>query len=403
MKKHDFVIVGGGIVGLATGMTLVKKFPRASVLVLEKEAELASHQTKNNSGVIHSGIYYKPGSFKAEFSRRGRKSMVDFCREHEIEHEVCGKIIVALTPEELPRLEALYERGIQNDLEVNRLTSKQALDIEPNVTCLAALHVPATGIVNYGAVSEKYAELIRKGGGEIVTGARVRQIVKNSRGSFICQTSSGEYEAGFLINCAGLFSDRVAKLAGLKPQARIVPFRGEYYELSPKKRGLVKGLIYPVPNPDFPFLGVHFTRMINGEVHAGPNAVLALRREGYSWSQINLRDVSELFTNTGFLKFAAKNFGEGMKEMVRSLSKDVFVKNLQRLIPTLKSEDVVPSNAGVRAQAMGFDGKLIDDFLIQKDKSAVHVLNAPSPAATCSIEIGRAIVEHVTHVRGEAS
>lgn len=399
--KVDCAIVGGGIVGLATAMTLVRRQAGLRVLVLEKEDILAAHQTGRNSGVIHSGIYYKPGSFKAKFAAAGSHSMVDFCREHGLKHEVCGKVIVACEEKELPLLENLYQRGLQNGLAVTKLSAAQVNEIEPHVRCLAGVKVPTTGIVSYRQVCQKYAELIRAGEGDIQMGVEVRRVIRHGL-SQIIETTRGEIEASFVINCGGLQSDRVARRAGVDPGAKIVPFRGEYYELTPEKRHLVKTLIYPVPNPDFPFLGVHFTRMIDGSIHAGPNAVLAFKREGYHRTDFSLPDFFETMTFPGFWKLAAKYWDEGLMEMKRSLSKKLFTKSLQRLIPEVQEADLVPSEAGVRAQAMMPDGKLVDDFLIVRGRDSLHVCNAPSPAATASLEIGKYIAEQVPVLRTDA-
>lgn len=377
--------------GLSTAMILGNRCPEARLLVLEKESACAQHQTGRNSGVIHSGIYYKPGSFKARFAREGRLSMVEFCREHGVAHEVCGKVIVATEEAELPLLENLYRRGLENQLHVRKIASEEVKEIEPHVRCLAGIHVPTTGIVSYKEVCRKYEELIQARGGEVKLGTRVERIVENN-GQKVLETTRGDFATRFLINCGGLHSDRVARLGGADPGARIVPFRGEYYELTPKKRCLVKTLIYPVPNPDFPFLGVHFTRMIDGSVHAGPNAVLAFKREGYHKTDFNLRDFAETMTYAGFWKLAARHLGEGLGEIHRSLSKAAFVRSLQRLIPEVQANDLVPCHAGVRAQALADDGKLVDDFLIVRGRDSLHVCNAPSPAATASLEIGKAIV-----------
>lgn len=391
---YDFAIIGGGIVGLSTGMALGQRYPNARILLIEKESELAFHQTGNNSGVIHSGVYYKPGSFKAKFCREGCQSMVDFCQEHGIAHEVCGKVIVATQEHELPLLENLYQRGLQNGIPVKQITAAEVREYEPHVNCLAGIRVFSTGIANYKQVAQKYAELIRQQGGEIKLNTRVLELVETIRG-YVLETTSGQFETRVLINCAGLFSDRVAKMAGVDPQAKIVPFRGEYYELVPEKRSLVKGLIYPVPNPAFPFLGVHFTRMIDGSVHAGPNAVLSFKREGYQKTDFNLRDFAEVMTYPGFWKLAAKHADEGIQEIIRSFSKAAFVRSLQRLIPEVQAADLVPCHAGVRAQALMNDGKLVEDFLLIQRQNAIHVCNAPSPAATSSLEIGKAVVEQV--------
>lgn len=391
---YDYLIIGGGIVGLATAMILGRRFPAARIALLEKEVDLSLHQTGRNSGVIHSGIYYKPGSFKAGFARAGTKSMVEFCRDHGIPHNVCGKVIVATRYSELPILQNLLDRGVQNGLPVARITAEEVRDIEPYVSCLAGVKVPTTGITDYSLVSRKIGELFVAGGGMIEFGCEVNSF-KTGISVQTVETSNGDYQGRFVINCAGLYSDRVARMAGVDPEARIVPFRGEYFELVPEKRHLVNTLIYPVPNPDFPFLGVHFTKMIDGSVHAGPNAVLALKREGYHKSDFNLRDFTETMAFPGFWKLTSRNLGEGLKEMHRSFFKSAFVHSLQQLIPEIRSEDLVPCKAGVRAQALLANGKLVDDFLIVKGDRALHVCNAPSPAATAALEIGKSIVDQV--------
>lgn len=396
--RFDFAIVGGGIVGLATAISLRDRRPEARIVVIEKEDFWAAHQTGRNSGVIHSGIYYKPGSLKARMAREGNQSMVEFCRQNGIAYEVCGKLIVATKPEQIPLLDKLFERGLQNQLKLERLTPAQVREVEPHVRCLAGIRVPSTGIVDYSAVCEKLAELIQEKGTELKLGTRVTAVREQGQ-CVMLSTSRGDLETACLINCAGLHSDRVAKLSGVDPQARIVPFRGEYYELRPERRHLVKALIYPVPNPAFPFLGVHFTRMVDGSVHAGPNAVLSFKREGYRKTDFSLRDFGEVMFFGGFWKLAARNMREGLKEMIRSFSKKEFVRSLQELIPQVKSEDLVPSAAGVRAQALLPNGSLVDDFLIVDGPYAVHVCNAPSPAATASLEIGKAIVDRIMDQR----
>jgi L-2-hydroxyglutarate oxidase len=394
---HDYVIIGGGIVGLASAMAVGEKYPKARILVLEKEQHVAQHQTGRNSGVIHSGIYYKPGSLKARFAVEGNRSMVEFCREHGIKHEVCGKIIVATKASELPLLDSLFQRGLNHRLAVARLAPEQVQEIEPHVRCLAGVRVPSTGIVNYREVSAKYVELIKSEGGTVQAGTRVDRL-RDVNGVQVIETSHGEFEAGFVINCAGLFSDRVARFSGLDPGAKIVPFRGEYYELVREKRYLVKTLVYPVPNPNFPFLGIHFTRMIDKSVHAGPNAVLAFKREGYCRTDINCTDLFETLTFSGFWKLARKYYRDGLMEMVRSVSKRAFVKSLQQLIPEITEDDLVPTRSGVRAQALTPDGELVDDFLVVNGKDSIHVCNAPSPAATAALEIGRFIANQVPEV-----
>lgn len=391
---YDFAIIGGGIVGLSTAMTLGKRYPDAQILVLEKESNWAFHQTGNNSGVIHSGVYYKPGSFKAKFCRDGATSMVQFCQEHNIDHEVCGKVIVATNEQELPRLENLYNRGLENGIKVKRITPEEVKEVEPHVKSVGGIRVYSTGIVNYKQVCLKYAEIIQKQGGDLRLNTKVLRIVPSGQNQ-VLETNNGNFETKFVINCAGLHSDRIAKLNNVDPKAKIVPFRGEYYELVPEKRYLVKTLIYPVPNPDFPFLGVHFTRMIDNSVHAGPNAVLSLKREGYTKTDFDLRDFAEVMTYPGFWKLAAKHADEGIKEIIRSFSKAAFVKSLQQLIPEVQASDVIPTHAGVRAQALMDDGKLVDDFLIIHGQKSINVCNAPSPAATSSLEIGKAIVAQI--------
>jgi len=396
---YDFIIVGGGIVGLATAMALGERDPRARLAVCEKEAVWAAHQTGNNSGVIHAGVYYRPGSLKARMARAGSQSMVAFCQEHAIPHEVCGKLIVATEPAELERLELLLQRATANGLPVRRVGPEEIREREPHVRALAGIYSPTTGIVSYRQVAETFARIVAERGGELLLSTRVDAI--HERGDAVTvETSRGELRARFLINCAGLHSDRVAGLAGVRPGMRIVPFRGEYYELVPERRFLVKHLVYPVPNPNFPFLGVHFTRMIDGTVHAGPNAVLALKREGYRKTDIDLRDVAEVLAYPAFWKLAGRYLDEGLREMLRSASKRVFVRSMQRLIPEIQARDVVPAHAGVRAQALLDSGALVDDFVIVDGSRSIHVCNAPSPAATASIEIGRAIAERVAERAG---
>ncbi|MDP1422009.1 L-2-hydroxyglutarate oxidase [Peribacillus simplex] len=391
---YDFAIVGGGIVGLSTGMALYQRFPNAKVVVIEKESVVADHQTGHNSGVIHSGIYYKPGSFKARFARQGSKSMTEFCRMHGIEHDICGKVIVATKPEELPLLDDLYSRGLQNELAIQRIGVDELKEIEPHVNGLGAIHVPQAGIVNYRQVSEKMADIIRGKGGEIKLNTKVEKIDEDLD-EVIIDTSNGTIKARVVINCAGLHSDRIAAAAGYKTDMKIVPFRGEYFKLKPEKRFLVNHLIYPVPNPKFPFLGVHFTRMISGEVDAGPNAVLSFKREGYKKTDFNAKDLTEVLSYKGFWKLASKFMKEGMDEYVRSFSKKQFTKSLQELIPEIQEDDLIPAPAGVRAQALQDDGNMVDDFHIIMGKRTIHVCNAPSPAATASIEIGKEVVNRI--------
>ncbi|MFD6208885.1 L-2-hydroxyglutarate oxidase [Peribacillus sp. NPDC060253] len=391
---YDFAIVGGGIVGLSTGMALYQRFPNAKVVVIEKEAVVADHQTGHNSGVIHSGIYYKPGSFKARFARRGSKSMTEFCQTHGIEHDICGKVIVATKPDEMPLLDDLYTRGLQNELAIQKIGVDELKEIEPHVNGLGAIRVPQAGIVNYRQVSEKMADIIKENGGEIKLNTKVEKIDEDVD-DVIIETSNGTIKARMVINCAGLHSDRIAAAAGYKTDMKIVPFRGEYFKLKPEKRYLVNHLIYPVPNPKFPFLGVHFTRMISGEVDAGPNAVLSFKREGYKKTDFNAKDLAEVLSYKGFWKLASKFMKEGMDEYVRSFSKKQFTKSLQELIPEIQEDDLIPAPAGVRAQALQDDGNMVDDFHIIMGKRTIHVCNAPSPAATASIEIGKEVVTRI--------
>jgi (S)-2-hydroxyglutarate dehydrogenase len=390
----DFAVVGGGIVGLSTAYHLAIGHPGKRVVVLEKELSVANHQTGNNSGVIHSGLYYKPGSLKATMAKAGAESMVKFCAEHGIAHEITGKLVVATKQSEIPLLDRLLQRGIENGLAVEKISPNRAREIEPHVSLIDALWVPSTGIADYKAVCGVFAKLIVAHGGEVRLGTKVES-VSHIGAKHRIVTNNSEVEAEFLVNCAGLYSDRVTRSAGADPTAQIVPFRGEYYELVEHRRHLVKGLIYPVPNPDFPFLGVHFTRMIDGSVHAGPNAVLAFKREGYHKTDVNIRELKEILTYRGFHKLAAKNWREGAHEMWRSFNRRAFVKSLQSLIPEVTNDDVVPTHAGVRAQALQQDGSMVDDFLMVEGPNALHVCNAPSPAATASLEIGREIASRI--------
>ena len=394
MQKYDCVIIGGGIVGLSVAWAILERKPDIRLTVLEKEDDWAQHQTGRNSGVIHSGIYYKPGSLKAKLCREGNRRLVEFCDLYDVPYEACGKVIAATTASELPLLEKLYGRGIANRLAVRKLAASEMKEIEPHVSCLAGIHVPSTGIVDFAAVCRKLAQLIAARGGQLRLGTKVLGLRTNEKEG-VLETSQGAFAARWIINCAGLYSDRIARLAGTQPGARIVPFRGEYYEVKPESRRLVRNLIYPVPDPQFPFLGVHFTRMIDGSVHAGPSAVLSLKREGYHRTSFNFRDFIDTMTYGGFWRLAAKHARSGLREMHRSFSKKAFVRNLQKLIPEICEEDLVPGGAGVRAQALWPDGGLVDDFLIVRGSSTVHVCNAPSPAATASLEIGRVIAEQI--------
>lgn len=390
MQKYDIVIIGGGVVGLATAMALSQN-KKIKIKVIEAEKELAAHQTGNNSGVIHSGLYYKPGSLKALNCVEGRELLYRFCREHDIAHDNCGKLVVAVTEDEIPGLQKLYDRGQKNNLKgLKWLKGDEIKEYEPHVSGVAALHVPETGIVNYKEVTAKYAEIVETNGHEVETSRAFQGLQKNGSG-LIVETDKGELHTKYLINCGGLQSDRIAKKCGVEPGLKIVPFRGEYYKLKPQKYHLVKNLIYPVPDPEFPFLGVHFTRMIEGGIEAGPNAVLAFKREGYGKFSFSLKDTLETFTYPGFLKLAGQYMSMGMHEFYRSYVKSAFVKALQRLIPEISGDDIVPGGAGIRAQALERNGSLTDDFRIVETENMIHVLNAPSPAATASISIGRTI------------
>ena len=393
-QLYDFVVIGGGIVGLSAAREILIKYPSASLVLLEKEKKLSTHQTGHNSGVIHSGIYYKPGSFKAKFARAGNQSMLAFCQQHGIAHDICGKVIVATKPEELTQLENLYQRGVQNQLNIKHISKAELNEIEPHVAGLSGIQVSAAGIVNYSEVCEKLAQLLTVLGGEVKMDHKVSAI-KEPRDRVIVETNQGAIEAKHLINCAGLYSDRVANMGNAKTDVKIIPFRGEYFELKADKRYLVKHLIYPVPNPNFPFLGVHFTRMIGGHVEAGPNAVLALAREGYKKTDVDLRDLMEVLCYRGFWTLSARYWKEGYEEIVRSWSKAAFVNSLQTLIPEITADDLIPAEAGIRAQGLKPNGDLVDDFHIVQNKRALHVCNAPSPAATASIEIGRHIANKI--------
>jgi L-2-hydroxyglutarate oxidase len=388
---YDIIIVGGGIVGLATALQLKKSNPRLSLLLIEKEKAIATHQTGNNSGVIHSGLYYKPGSLKATNCIRGYHLLVEFCRENGVPFELCGKIVVATSQEEIPLLNNLQDRGNQNGLEGLRLLSASELkEYEPHVAGVKGIFVPQTGIVDYTLVSEKYSELIQRADGKIQLGERVIDI-QESAGTANVITNKTNYHCRLVINCGGLYSDKIASLTTPGLNVRIIPFRGEYYKLKKEKEHLVRNLIYPVPDPNFPFLGVHFTRMAKGGVEAGPNAVLAFKREGYRKSDINLSELAETLAWPGFRKVASKYWRTGMGEIYRSFSKAAFTNALQKLIPEIQEGDLAPGGAGVRAQACDRSGGLVDDFLILESARAINICNAPSPAATSSLSIGEAV------------
>jgi len=395
MTKRRITIIGGGIVGLATAYKLARRMPDSRITVLEKEPSVGRHQSGHNSGVLHSGLYYAPGSAKARLAVSGLREMIDFCREHSVRHEICGKIVVAVDESELPRLHALRDRGEQNGLQgVRLLTREQMREIEPHVGGVAALHVPQEGIVDYPKVCETLATDVTNHGGRLLTGAKVTGLRSNS-GGWRIQSEAGEVEADFVINCAGLHCDRVAVLAGESRDVRIVPFRGEYYQIKPARQFLVRHLIYPVPDPQFPFLGVHFTRLIHGGVEAGPNAVLAFAREGYRKSDINPADLFDALSFGGLWRFLNRHRRMCWEEVRRSLSRRLFCESLQRLVPGIREEDLEPGGAGVRAQAMEADGTLVQDFRFATGRRSLHVLNAPSPAATASLAIGDEICRRV--------
>lgn len=390
----DLLVIGGGIVGLATAWRFVERYPDRSVTILEKEAELAAHQTGHNSGVLHSGIYYKPGSLKATNCREGKLAMQEFCAAHDVAFDVCGKVIVAVEEWELPLLDKILARGRANGVRCEMIGPERLAELEPHAAGIRAIHVPDAGIVDFRRVATKLAELVLERGGRIVTSARATRI--DPRESEVAvETPRGSFVASHVVNCAGLYCDRVAKLAGSRLPAKIVPFRGEFFALKPSAHHFVRNLIYPVPDPSFPFLGVHFTRVIDGTLECGPNAVLAFAREGYKKTTINLYDLGEALTYPGFLRLAVRHWQTGMAEIWRSVSKAAFVRALRRLVPEIRSDDLQSAPSGVRAQAVGRDGRLVDDFLIEETDRVVHVGNAPSPAATSSLNIGKIIVDRL--------
>jgi (S)-2-hydroxyglutarate dehydrogenase len=398
---YDIAIIGGGIVGLATARALLEQKPSLKLVLCEKESELGRHQTGHNSGVIHSGIYYKPGSFKARLCVEGARLMVDFCEAHAIKYDRCGKVVVATSQEEVPRLQTLYERGTANGVPgLAMIDAGRVKEIEPHVRAVAGIHSPSTAIIDYGEVAATIGRELAAAGVTIEYNFPVSAITRIRGGGLAVSTPQHTITASKLINCAGLYSDVVAKLAGVKTEAHIIPFRGEYYFLRPERESLVRGLIYPVPDPEFPFLGVHFTRTIHGEVEAGPNAVLAFAREGYRFTSFRPREFAGTLGYGGFWSMARKYWRVGAYEMYRSLSKKKFVEALQRLVPDLQGEDITPGGAGVRAQAVRADGTLLDDFSIATGPDSIHVVNAPSPAATASLAIGRHIAGLATQTFG---
>ena len=392
---YDVTIIGGGIVGLSTGYQLKEANPDLKVCIIEKETDVAQHQTKNNSGVIHSGIYYRPGSLRARNCHEGHRMLTEFCDRHQVPYELCGKLIVATRPKEIPTLQGIYEKGIKNGLnDLQILDGKEAATIEPHVQCVRAIKVPQAGIVSYEQVARTYLKIFRQNGGQLKTGSPVRQILSGHNGVEI-STDRETIRSSYFINCAGLYADHVAKLAAVNTGYQILPFRGEYYELKPESEYLVNHLIYPVPNINFPFLGVHFTRMIQGGIEAGPNAVLAFKREGYHRTDFDIRELLETLQYKGFRILASKYWRTGLGEMHRSFSKSAFVKALQKLIPAITVDDVVEGRSGVRAMACAPDGSLVDDFVILDASQGLHVISAPSPAATASLAIGKEIVTRI--------
>lgn len=391
-EAYDIIVIGGGIVGLSVAREVTRQFPRLRLALVEKEARVGTHQTGHNSGVIHSGVYYKPGSMKARMCVEGAAAMVEFCREHGVPFKICGKVIVATSEEETPRLRDLLARGQANGVAGLRMLGLEELrEIEPHASGVAALHVPGTGVTDFAKVCEKYAELAAAQGGTVRTSAEVIGIGQNGQETVV-ETSGGDFSVRWVINCAGLFSDRISRMAGERPEVRIVPFRGEYYDLVPARASLVRALIYPVPDPRFPFLGVHFTRRVHGNVDAGPNAIFAFKREGYRSGDFSLRDTLESLAFPGFWRVAAKHWRMGKDEARRSVSKGSFVAGLQRLVPEVRAEDLVPGGSGVRAQAIHRSGALVDDFQFSQSERMLHLYNVPSPAATASIAVGRAVV-----------
>lgn len=395
MRPFDILIAGAGIVGLATALQLQRRRPGLRIALIEKEEKVATHQSSRNSGVIHSGIYYKPGSLRATNCKRGYDLLLQFCRENDVPFDVCGKIIVAVEEAERARIDDIYRRGIENGLSgLRKIDPDEIRATEPHVRALEAVFVPQAGIVDYGVVARRYAELLEAGGAQILTGQKVLQIERRDAG-IVVRSEQQEFHTRFFVNCAGLYSDKIARLSGLDPQVQILPFRGEFYELKPESEHLVRHLVYPVPNPNFPFLGVHFTRMIGGGIEAGPNAVLAFGREAYSRWDLHAQELAEILTFPGFRKIARKYWRDGWTEMQRSWSKGHFVKALQRLVPEISAEDVTPGRSGVRAMACDRDGNLLDDFLILSAPRMIHVCNAPSPAATASLAVGETVAERV--------
>ncbi len=396
-RVYDFAVIGGGLVGLATARALLARNHGARLVLLEKEEQVAAHQSGRNSGVLHSGIYYQPGSLKAQLVAEGRQAMLAFCKENDVAYELCGKVIVATHEEEVPRLDPLYQRGLDNGLEVSLINQDELVEIEPHARALKAIWVPQAGIVDYKGVAQKLAELLRAQGTDLRLGTALLSF-ENQNGELHLKTTRGEVRARLAVNCGGLFSDRLARQTGVDPGLRIVPFRGEYYALKGKARQLVRGMIYPLADPRFPFLGVHLTKMTDGEVLVGPNAVFALRREGYLSRDFSLRDTAESLSYSGFWRLVLPNIGTGLGELLRSGSVRAFAREVQRMVPEIQASDLQPARAGVRAQAVDKDGKLVEDFRFARGEHWLHVLNAPSPAATASLAIGDYVAQQAAEM-----
>lgn len=398
-QVFDFAVIGGGLVGLATAQALLNRFPRSSLVLLEKENEVATHQSGRNSGVLHSGIYYQRGSLKAQLVAEGRRAMLAFCKENDVAYELCGKVIVATREEEVAHLHPLYQRGLDNGLEVSLIDRGELVEIEPHARALKAIWVPQAGIVDYKGVAQKLAEGLRAKGAQLQLGTALLNFQKQN-GDLSLKTTRGEVRAKLAVNCGGLFSDRLARQTGVDPGLRIVPFRGEYYSLKGKTQQLVKGMIYPLADPRFPFLGVHLTKMTDGEVLVGPNAVFALRREGYFGRDFSLRDTAESLSYSGFWRLVLPNIGTGLGELLRSGSRGAFARAVQQMVPEIQASDLQPTRAGVRAQAVDKNGKLVDDFRFARSEGWLHVLNAPSPAATASLAIGDYVAKQAAEMVG---
>jgi len=394
MKQSDLIIIGGGIVGLATGYRFTERFPGKTVTVLEKEDAVAKHQTGRNSGVLHSGVYYRPGSLRALNCRLGKEAMEEFCRQEGLPYDLCGKVIVAVEEHELPQIDKIMTNGQANGVRCERIGPERLREIEPHCAGIAAVHVPDAGVTDYAQAARRLAEIICERGGQVVTKARATAIRRDTNQAVV-ETTAGEFAASQVVNCAGLYSDRVTRLSGVTPSTRILPFRGEFYTLKPEAHRLVRGLIYPVADPNFPFLGVHFTKIVHGGFECGPNAVLSWAREGYRQRDINLRDMAEWISYIGFWRMAARYWRTGFEEMWRSFSKPAFVRALQRLVPEIKSEELDWAPAGVRAQAVSREGSIVDDWVIDETQRVVNVENAPSPAATAALNIGRLVVDRL--------